>query len=77
MDRQGDSSPSSALDDVDGATSGWDAYTVWRPRVHQPRRAPASRPLAPGAAFEVDEAAEGWDPTETWQLRVRRARDPR
>jgi hypothetical protein len=46
----------------------WDAYSVWRERVHKARGAqpqvPAPQPLNPG-----------WDPYFVWLSRVRKAND--
>lgn len=56
--------------------SGWDAYAVWRERVHGARSgARGSRREARDASTES--AATGWDPLETWHGRVHRARGGR
>ena len=71
MDRQGDTPPAATFD-VDGEPEGWDAYTVWRTRVHAPRRASTT---SPPVKFDFEEPGSGWDPLQTWQLRVRRPRE--
>lgn len=76
MDRAGN------VDSVDGAEvsledagSGWDAYAVWRERVHGARTQTASARTGAKLRDAAQESTStGWDPLETWQGRVQRAR---
>lgn len=77
MDRVGNVDSVDGLEvSVEEATPGWDAYAVWRDRVHGEReRAQSSTPRAATVRSAQQEAtATGWDPLETWQGRVRGAR---
>lgn len=74
MDRVAD------IDRVDGSEvslepndSGWDAYAVWRERVHGARAGERASPREVRTAPNEPEGA-GWDPLDTWRSRVHRAR---
>lgn len=81
MDRVGNVDSVDGLEvSLDEASTGWNAYDVWRDRVHGAReRAQASDAPVTGSRRDAPRhtVATGWDPLETWRGRVQRARTNR
>lgn len=67
----------SLADSLAESSTGWDAYAVWRDRVHGAReRAHSSgaRATTVVRSAQQESVTTGWDPREIWQGRVRGAR---